>query len=188
MNQDDLNKVKALALTMRVNPVHDYVIPGLTSSLMGAGAKGTVRLFTQERTHEEPITPHSHRFDFSCLVLSGRVKNRIWVGDLPPKVCAYGDEYERTKLVHHGQFGKYDVEHLTNEPRLHWHFMETEYRDGEWYHMKAEQIHSIFFGRGSVVMFIEGPNRLDHSFVLEPVSDGRVIPTFKVEPWMFRRE
>jgi hypothetical protein len=186
MNTQDVEKVRNLVLTMKVSPVKDYVIPGLESALIGAGVNGTVRLFSQERFHEEPITPHSHRFDFSCLVLRGMVENVMWapVGDS----CIDADYYARTKLVHRGEFGKYNIEPENNVPFKKYARTKKAYMVGECYHMKAEEVHSIFFQRDALVLFFEGPKRLDHSYVLEPVSDGRVIPTFKVEPWMFRRD
>lgn len=162
--------------------VHNYVIPGLTSSLVGGDGHGTVRLFDQNRHHEEPITPHSHRFDFACLVLRGRVKNVIW------NVDEAGDTYAETYLYHHGKFGKYDVAPQKSNVYYNWIRTETEYREGDLYHMKAHEVHSIFFSTGAKVLFFEGPNYLEESFVLEPVVNGKIIPTFRVESWMFEKE
>ena len=170
----------ALIKSMANNHVRDYVIPGLTSSLVGGDGHGMVRLFTQERMHEEPITPHSHRFDFQCLVLEGEVWNRIWTKSPD------GDMYQESILDHHGHFGDQTRRAEVNRDR--WKFKQTIYKKGEMYSMKAEHIHSIFFSKGAVVLFFEGPNRFSGSSVLEPVSNGRVIPTFKVEPWMFKKD
>ncbi len=166
--------------TMRRSRVHDYVIPGLTSSLIGGEGCGMVRMFSQEREHEEPITPHSHRFDFQCLVLAGIVHNRIWYQG------QYGDEYQATELEHHGMFGDQTRE-LTKEISK-WSFKQSIYKKGDVYSMKAEDIHSIYFSKGAEVLFFEGPSKQSVSTILEPVSGGRVIPTFKVEKWMFRKE
>jgi hypothetical protein len=174
-----------LVLSMKYNPVRDYVIPGLTSSLIGAGkGKGQVRLFSQARMHEEPITPHSHRFDFTCLVLKGHVTQCLW-GEVCSVLHPNADPYRIKKLVHRGKFGEYDQE---DGETLLFERSARNYGVNEWYSMKAEEIHSIFFSKGAEVLFFEGPNRLDHSYVLEPISDGRVIPTFRVDPWMFREE
>ena len=170
----------ALIKSMTRSRVRDYVIPGLTSSLIGGEDKGMVRLFSQEREHEEPITPHSHRFDFNCLVLSGSVRNRIWTVD------AHGDQYQETVLEHHGTFG--DQSRRADVAVNRWVYVEKAYVAGEVYAMRAEQIHSIYFSRGAEVLFFEGPSHSNTSVMLEPVSDGRVIPTFRVDPWMFRRE
>lgn len=189
MNTNDLERLRAVTLAMRNNTVHDYVIPGLSSSLIGGDGKhGRVRMFTQERYHEEPITPHTHRFDFTCLVLKGQVKQVLWKPAPEIPGADPGDPFCRTKLIHHGRFGEYDVEPEINIPFTNYFRYELTYSSGMCYHMKAEEYHTIFFSKGAEVLFFEGPDRLDHSFILEPVSDGRVIRTFKVEPWMFRKE
>lgn len=174
----DVDLIKSMAR----GHVRDYVIPGLTSSLVGGEGKGMVRLFTQERHHEEPITPHSHRFDFQCLVLEGKVTNRIWYEASGPNA----DPYQMTTLEHHGSFGDQTRKGATEQ--AFWQCTSRDYKKGEIYSMRAEEIHSIFFGKGAVVLFFEGPNKSDTSCVLEPVSNGRVIPTFKVEPWMFKKD
>lgn len=171
----------ALIKSMARSHVRDYVIPGLTSSLVGGEGQGMVRLFTQERNHEEPITPHSHRFDFQCLVLEGAVFNRKWELDED------GDPYQLSVLEHHGSFGDQTRRSVQSKIQ-NWTYDEVEYRAGHTYFMKAYEIHSIFFSKGAAVLFFEGPNKSDSSFVLEPVSNGRVIPTFKVEPWMFKKD
>lgn len=170
----------ALLKSMARSEVRDYVIPGLTSALIGGEGKGMVRLFSQERHHEEPITPHSHRFDFNCLVLAGHVRNRTWFA------ADDGDPYQESVLEHHGQFGDQTRRKAVGIQR--WAYTETTYFDGEVYAMRAEEIHSIYFGRDAEVLFFEGPSHSSTSVILEPVSGGRVIPTFRVDPWMFRRD
>lgn len=172
----DVELIKSMARSQ----VRDYVIPGLTSSLIGGDGKGMVRLFSQERTHEEPITPHSHRFDFQCAVLKGEVRNRIWRVDID------GDEYQETVLEHHGQFGDQTRRRAIGIDR--WSFTESTHVAGTSYGMRAEQIHSIYFSKGAEVLFFEGPSYSMNSAMLEPVSGGRVIPTFRVDPWMFRKD
>lgn len=54
--------------------------------------------------------------------------------------------------------------------------------------MDAHQIHSIRFLRGAEVLVFEGPEVAHSSVVLEPWAYGERVPTFKVEPWMFRRK
>jgi hypothetical protein len=155
MKPQDIEKVRNLVLTMKTSPVKDYVIPGLESSLVGAGVKGTVRLFSQERFHEEPITPHSHRFDFSCLVLRGQVENVEWT--VAAETALFdADYYARTKLEHHGSFGKYNVYPEHNVPFKKYHRNKTTYSTGECYHMKAEDIHSIFFNRDALGPVLRG--------------------------------
>ena len=167
--------------TMRHSPAHNYVIPGLTSWLIGTPSRehGCVRMFTMCRDHEEPIIPHSHRFDFRCLVLAGRVTNNIWSE-------AYGgDQFEISDVTYEGELGKHERTVLR---RGHFKKVSRSYAAGEEYAMKAEEFHSIFFARGTKVLFFEGPNRLASSQVLEPVVLDQTIPLFKTEDWMFKRE
>lgn len=168
--------------TMKHSPRHNYVIPGLTSWLIGrAGSyddKGCVRLFTMSREHEEPICPHSHRFDFTCIVLNGAVKNRIWFEDDDA-----GDDYQLSDVTYEGVMG---LHQRTPVVQKRYSYRECQFKKGEQYWMKASQIHSIFFSKGAEVLFFEGAAKgSDISQVLEPVVNGKVIPLFKTEPWMF---
>lgn len=167
---------------MKHSPAHNYVIPGLTSWLIGQPhpVHGCVRLFTMSRHHEEPIIPHSHRFDFRCLVLRGKVHNHIWSSDI-----LHGDLYEVSDVTYEGKLGKHQ---RTVKERARFAKQVRTYADGGEYAMRAEEFHSIYFERGTSVLFFEGANRLEQSQVLEPVVDGAKIPLFKTEDWMFRRE
>lgn len=165
---------------MKHSPAHNYVIPGLTSWLIGTpSAHGCVRMFTMSRTHEEPIVPHTHRFDFQCLVLRGAVHNHIWTSSTP----TFGDFYEESIVKYKGTLGEHEK---TTAGRDWFERTVVTYTAGQEYGMKAEEFHSIYFERGTSVLFFEGPNRLDYSQVLEPVVDGKVIPIFKTEKWMFK--
>lgn len=168
-----------MLLDMAHSPIQNYVVPGLTSWLIGSpGVKGTVRMFECSRNQQEAITPHSHRFDFQCLVLEGRVRNRVWYEN------SNGDEYGRTQLRYGGGVGKYS--YGTREVGYYL-YDEDVYLSGETYAMRAEEIHSIYFEKGTRVLFFEGPTVADTSIILEPFVDGEVIPTFKVESWMFQK-
>ena len=167
---------------MKHSPAYNYVIPGLTSWLIGLPhpEHGCVRMFTMSRHHEEPIIPHSHRFDFRCLVLKGRVRNNIWRHS-----AVDGDLYAVSDVTYEGRLGVHRRAEL-NEALFS--KSERHYKAGEEYAMRAEEFHSIYFDKGSMVLFFEGANRLDKSQVLEPVVMGERIPLFKTENWMFRRE
>ena len=168
---------------MKHSPAHNYVIPGLTSWLIGSPHRehGCIRMFTMSRDHEEPIIPHSHRFDFRCLVLAGEVRNCVWTETTQD----LGDFYEVSDVTYEGVLGKHE---RTVVGRNFYRKKETVYCVGSEYSMKAEQFHSIFFSRGAEVLFFEGPNRVAQSQVLEPVVLDEAIPLFRTEPWMFRRE
>jgi hypothetical protein len=172
-------------LAMAHSPVHNYAIPGLTSYLIGTPSPaGTVRLFHCTRDHQEAITPHSHRFDFQCWVLQGGVVNRVWK-ELYHSDENNGDLFTRTVLNFRGGPGKYE---LGDEQEVRYAYDDKRFKAGECYGMKAHEIHSIYFARDTRVLFFEGPTISNSSVILQPCVDGETIPTFKVEPWMFKRE
>lgn len=165
---------------LKHSPIHNYGgIPGLTSWLVGEPSKnGLVRLMECSRDHFEPIIPHSHRFDFACLVLRGWVMNIIW------ERSDGGDHYQTTELVYDGAPGQYGRLALGTEK---WTYLEQQYLEGQQYTMKAEEVHSIFFSRGAKVLFFEGPQHTTSSIILQPVVGGEVVPTFTVPEWAFKR-
>lgn len=171
--------------SMAHSPLHNYVIPGLTSWVVGQpiapdNKAGCVRLFTCERDHYEPITPHSHRFPFYCRVLSGSVRNILWT----PTNRGGGNAYRQSRMVYQGTPGAYvkEIGEVSN-----WKTSECIYEEGDSYWMAAADVHSIFFSKDSAVLFYEGPPESDFNLVLEPVANGQVIETMKVEPWMFAK-
>ncbi len=175
-------------ISMQHSPVHNYVIPGLTSWMLGEPSKthGCVRMFTMSRTHEESIVPHSHRFDFRCLVLKGSVKNVIWTEE---QTVSYGealtgDQYEVSEVTYEGEFGVHKCKPCY---RAFFNRKIETYTENKEYSMKAEEIHSIYFSKGARVLFFEGPPRLPTSVVIEPVVDGEKIPLMRTDPWMFRK-
>lgn len=168
--------------SMAHSALHNYAIPGLTSSLLGGAIRGgTVRLFECSRQHHESIIPHNHRFDFQCLVLAGRVKNTTW---LPAEDDDEGDEYAESVLTYEGEPGHYAI--AARQVRRY-QSMEEIHHAGQWYGMRAQEIHSIHFDRGTSVLFFEGPTISDTTTILEPFVNGERVPTFKVEDWMFQK-
>ncbi|MEO8298767.1 MAG: hypothetical protein ABI574_13270 [Burkholderiales bacterium] len=171
---------KAL-LAMAHSPVRNYVIPGLTSYLIGSpGPAGTVRLFVNERDHQEAIAPHSHRFSFQCQVLRGAVRNRVWT----QCSAGCGDFYTVSELRYRGNVGSYEKVAIESGRYMH---RDEIHDEGAVYSMRPEEIHSIFFSRGAMVLFFEGPTVADRSILLEPLIDGETVPTGAVLPWMFQR-
>lgn len=166
-------------LAMANNPVRNYAIPGLTSWLVGDGGRsGCVRLFHCERNHQEAITPHSHRFDFTAMVLQGQVINRVWTEN------SKGDLFHESDEEYLGEFGKFKT---TTLGQSYYSFEDTKFFEGDQYFMASHEIHSIFFAKDTYVLMFEGPAVTTSSIVLEPVVDGKRIPTFKTEEWMFQR-
>jgi hypothetical protein len=138
-----------------------------------------LRFLECSRDHQENVTPHSHRFDFQCWVLAGEVRNRVWT-----KGYSKGDRYSLSVLSYSGECGKYEKATAGNDTYF---YTDATYPAGSWYSMRAGEIHSIYFARGTEVLFFEGPSLSDSSVILEPCIDGDTIPTFEVKPWMFQR-
>jgi hypothetical protein len=175
---NDMSQFASVVSAMAHSPIRNYAIPGLSSSLLGSPSAehGCVRLFECDRNHQEPITPHSHRFDFVCLVLAGTVTNRVWEPDVD------GDPYSVSELTYLGEPGRYALRH---KDELLFSYKDTIYKQGDSYQMKAEQIHSIFFSKGAKVLFVEGRKMADTSIALLPVVDGLIIDTLVKHKWQF---
>jgi len=173
-----MNNINFL-MKMKHSPIKNYAIPGLTSWLIGEPSKnGTVRLFECSRNHQENIIPHSHRFDFHCEVLRGSVNNKVWYKS------SYGDKFASSVLKYQGEPGKYDKEFISADQ---WTFVVETYKAGESYGMQAEEVHSIEFSNDALVLFFESPTVSDTSIILEPWVDDELVPTFKIQEWMFKK-
>lgn len=165
---------------MMHSPIHNYIVPGLTSWLLGEPSeRGKVRVFTSAREHHENIVPHSHRYDFECLVIRGHVKNHIW--EIDPK----GDDFCATTMRYKDEVGSFDrcesfIEKYSARSMC--------YTAGQTYGMEHTAIHSIEFSRDAIVLFLEGPELTLNSVMLEPYVGNRKIPTGTIEDWMYLRE
>lgn len=185
MSKSKIDPTELLGKMSR-NTLNNYIVPGLSSSLIGGEAFGTVRLFESARQHQESIVPHSHRFDFMCLVVAGSVLNEIWTEDAQYGEPALGQEpdlFQVSNLIYQGEPGKYE-----REPACITRYSKqaTKHEAGEWYGMKAHEVHSIYFSRGAKVLFFEGPAITERTIILEPYVHDEVVPTFEVKPWMFQ--
>lgn len=170
-------------LSMLNSRIGNYVIPGLSSSLVGGEGRGMVRMFECSRDHEESITAHSHRFDLLCIVLRGKVWNTTWTKANSNDEEA--DEYHAVSLDYLGDVGEY--RRVGREVSC-WKWQTHQYKQGDEYFMKADEVHSICFSRGAKVLCFEGPTVSDKSIALLPYVDGETIDTMTVQPWMFKKE
>lgn len=175
MNRDVLD----ILASIQSNTIDNYIAPGLRSHLIGQGGVGCVRMFDMARRQGFHIAPHSHRFDFACLVLRGSVGNIVYEPATPDDG---GDEY---------QVAKYTVDGFKERgllPQLRDYFIggATQYLEGEWYSMAYSQFHSIEFSRDALVLFFEGQTVRDYSEALRPIVNGKVLDTFHVEDWMYK--
>ena len=179
----DIDIIIEELLKKAYSPLKNYIIPGLTSSLITAPSKdGCIRLFESSREHQEQLTPHSHRFDFRCYVVKGWVTNIIWNKEF---LASQGDRFRSSALTYQGEAGKYKT--VAGESG-YWSPSKSTYNAGEFYSMHYHQIHSIQFSRNAQVLFFEGKTETDESVILEPDVDGLVIKTMKTEKWMFKSE
>ena len=177
MSKEELQNLRTLTHSMRQDTLHNYVTMGLNSSLL---TNGCVRHFHQTREQTSVITPHSHRFDLMCLVLSGVVTNTLYFSSME------GDKYQVSEQVYK-DIGKYRI--LDTKYVDRFILRPTVYRSGEWYSMNYNEIHSIWFSKGAQVLFFEGPTVTDASYFLEPMDEyENVDRTLKTEEWMFRKE
>lgn len=157
--------------------IRNYIVPGLSSFLVGGEDRGMIRLFKSQRETREHIVPHSHRFDFTCLVLQGWAENTIFV-----QHETEGDAFCVGTLCAESA-GKYEFE-PGNCPS-YWKSYTTRFNAGMWYSMSYCEVHSIRFSDDAMVLFFEGPEVEGCTTVLEPWAYGKRIPTFKTEDWMF---
>lgn len=176
-----LDKVQRQLRTMANSVIHNYATAGLTSQLIGGKDHGKVRMLTADRDTREFITPHSHRYDFLCVVLEGEVVNTIYYEENWKTPAS--NQFAVSVIEPTDKFGKFWARHIRNSS-----FTEhvSTYKAGDVYEMTYDQIHSIRFSKGSVVLFLEGPERDHTSYVLEPFSDGSRVPTFSTPEWMFQ--
>lgn len=184
MDADDLSFI---VKRMAHSSVRNYATPGLTSYLIGGGpAVGRVRLFMSDRDQREFITPHSHRFDFTCLVLRGEVRNVLYVR-ATENSNDLGNSFARGVLKPiDGGLGKYEL--LPGGSPAAYNEVPSIYTAGHTYSMRSAQIHSIYFSKDAEVLFFEGPETAEETYILEPWSNGARVPTFSTQPWMFQRE
>lgn len=177
MNTEEQAKLLKMVHSMKSDRVRNYVLAGLDSYLLN---NGTVRLFSSERETHDHITPHSHRFDFLCIVLSGYVVNRLW--KLRPAHSDDADSFMRSKLYYNGEIGKHSREEIGGA----WYsYADTTFRAGQCYAMASNEIHSIKFSRDANVLFFEGPSKSLETTIIEPIVDGKVIRTYETKPYMF---
>lgn len=170
---------KEIIRSMCSDTMHNYIIPGLDSSLLN---RGKVRLF--QATHE-PLTkvaPHSHRYALGCLVLSGTVTNTLW------RMVNLDDRDGSDFQVHYqrGSLGNYTTG-VVHEKRRFVADSST-YKEGAWYSMAHNEIHSIEFSRGAEVLIFEGPEVTDTSMYLLPHTATGVCDIAQTQPWMFQHE
>lgn len=184
MQEKSLDAIISAVKPMLNSRLDNYIIPGLVSQLVGGAECGKVRLFSTDRTATDFVTPHSHRFDFTCLVLRGVVHNTIFT----ETTAATGDEWCLSTINQVcGKDGILNYVHERSNSPTRWWQNTSTYQSGDTYSMKYDELHSIQFSRNVRVLFFEGPEVTKQSRMIEPWVNGKVVPTFRTEPWMFER-
>ena len=166
------------------SPINNYIVPGLISWLVGEPNEkgGLTRIFEMTREQMTLITPHSHRFGFECRVVQGSVEQTIWT---PQPISAdQFDLFSAEEVRYLGEPGKYES---VVQQQFRFSPNTVVYKQGERYSMTHNDIHSIRFGKNTIVLLKELGDQSDETITLKPIVDGEVIDTMKVEPWMFRR-
>lgn len=180
-----------VARIMKHDRLRNYIIPGLESYLIGGGEFGKVRFFQMTRNAVDWITPHSHRFDFLSVVLRGKVHNTLFK-KADPAHSMYREEADEWCVSTIGQVcgpdGILSYQHKRETVATLFRQHTRQYEPGEFYGMNYKEIHSVRFSEDAEVMIFEGPQRIDHSVMLEPWVNGQVVPTFKTEDWMFLKD
>lgn len=187
IKDSSLDAILTAIQTMKNSRLRNYIAPGLTSHLIGGEGFGKVRLFTAERTTMEFITPHDHRYDFTCWVLRGAVHNTLFKpNDTKESNCEVWSVASVYQHCH--PYGPIVHRLIRTEAPSYWYTTTETYKAGSTYSMKHSDIHSIKFDRGTEVLFFEGPECHQSSRILEPWEDGKVVPTFRKENWMYQKD
>lgn len=176
-----------LLSNMARNSLSNYIVPGVISSLIGGKTHGKVRVFHATRDAVDFVTPHSHRFNFMAYVVRGDVENTIY--SLNPYANTFsGDTWCESVITQVcGEDGINSFTHKRSAESSNWVKRTGTYRTGDLYGMRYDEIHSIRFSKDTVVLFFEGPEVINEARMLEPWVNGKVVPTFKVEDWMFQK-
>lgn len=165
-------------LLPRGRALRNYVVPGLTSTLLASTeGGGKLRLFEMDREQEHYVVPHDHRYDFTAFVLAGMAEQ-----------IAYDVHHVSTP----GEARWAAFQYLHRDGRLagrSWGYFagtirRATYLRGDSYRMGAKEWHSIRFGAGSRVLMVEGAGSGGYSSVLLPMVNGRLCDTFLVRDWM----
>lgn len=178
-----MNNMIHSLLSLKRDPLYNYIVPGLTSWLLVPKMPdgGCLRLFEMTRTQHEFIAPHSHRYAFNCHVLAGSVRNYLFKSD-----DEANDAWTTHVLDYTGTPGSYNSKEY--ETRRYFHLVRT-YTAWQDYSMTESEIHSIHFSKGALVLFREFPATRNHSVMLTPyTTDTGTIPILRTEPWMFMRQ
>lgn len=170
---------------LKHSPIQNYILPGLTSWVLkpAGDGHGMIRMFESSRETQEFVTPHTHRYGLHCEVLAGWVENTTWKNSELVGASNSSDEWMLYSLKYGGSPGEYTQ---TSGPIRRYAKETRRYAAGSSYDLNHSQIHSVRFSRGAVVVITETAQQTDTTHILLPVAYGKMVPTFKVESWMYK--
>ncbi len=176
------SKLLALLDGMSHSQVNNYIVPDVSSKLLGSddGEHGRFRIFDSRRDQDMLVTPHNHRFNLWSMVIQGQVENTVYTPDRDN-----GDLYMQTSMRYNGEIGKY-VRGSFQEKRYVKKI--NSYTAGSSYYMRFQDIHTIKFHKDTVLLIVEGKPIREINEILEPVTqDGTHIRTIPDETpaWQF---
>ena len=164
----NLEFLRSLVLSSadRSTRIVNHVEHGLDSTLL---SKGLFRIF--EANYETQVRlPHSHKYNFACLVLKGSVLNRVYKPIENNKYKENNELHaEYCVAIQTGTLGDYK---FNKQHRQAFEITEKLHGEGDWYQMTHEEIHTIRFSKGALVLFIEGPAVTDQVEVLFPYASN----------------
>lgn len=167
--------------------INNYIIPGVSSEILCETAVGgKIRIFKASRTQMQYVTPHSHRFNITTIVLQGWIRNTVFHHTSNPEEEG-AEEYQESVLTYDGVAGEYDCKKLKN--KTEYYVAETvKYTQGQIYTMAHHNVHSIAFSKDAEVLIIESPQKEPKSIIIEPVINNKHIHIMEVKDWMFEHQ
>lgn len=167
--------------------INNYIVPGVSSHMLTETAVGgKIRMFKASRTQMQYVTPHSHRFNLTSIVLRGWVRNTIFhhKHDMQKADHKHCETFLETEMVYN-KLGQYKSAGSSEQEYI----AETNtYEKGQMYSMAYHMIHSIEFSKDAEVLIIESPDKANGNRILEPIVNGKVIEIMEVKDWMFEHE
>jgi len=195
MKFDDIKKLNPEEILNLANgkEIGNYVLPGLTSKLIYEGSNYRLRLFINGRSpFNNTIVPHSHRFNIKCKVIKGWACNKIFEVPENEYQVKNSDEWMVCEQKYNGDIGQYDFKEKTvksfyGNSNVYSASLNPEEDGSSIYQMQHTDIHSIQFGKNSIILFEESFVDTQVSEVLLPWVEGETLyPKEFVEDWMFK--
>jgi hypothetical protein len=163
--------------------VNDYTVPGVNFwELSKCPQTGLKRFgFNAEREPTRYVVPHQHLGGLQFTVLKGTAVNQRFIQPVTGGTLTCLWSVSRIKNTPNGVL-RLDGGSVYAMMALD----EEVYQTGKTFKLRYDEIHTIRYNKGSVVVFTEGLHQQDAVTILEPLdSMGNPIRMHEIEPWMF---